>query len=447
MAIVKGLNPLVILKNREKLARKLVDKYHFTEADLANFFYANPSVMGKFLKETGITPGNEQTPENKQEADRLRIARDKKIRRDTKDGELAKALEQNGLWNLPEVKNVSIEALDDFPGAISAKNAMEFLQFGFTFTNVKSYFGLSRVQIELIQEAFKNEGISHGVELRTSKESFETVKDMVFNGHEYETAVKATGFSSAPNEKRFFSPESRKTYSYEDYVAYKTKTRERQNEYEREKNGSSPSKSYDSPEKEALKEEVFRRWTSAKKTQEELAKEYGVSRVTIMNWCREMKVKHRGEIEQPTVRRRNLSEKTLKERGLSSYDNPGMMRLKTDNSKEQGGSAAGYDSPFRAASDEKREKVSDISKEIYKKKTSVLFGYGPNEGESMENGVKKSGYQVRRIEATQLGEEFASVEGARQHADENGGEMKSFWDEKYGPSEEPLDEDEIAMEV
>ena len=49
MAIVKGLNPLIILKNREKIARKLVNKYHFTKEDLANFFYTNPSVMNKFL--------------------------------------------------------------------------------------------------------------------------------------------------------------------------------------------------------------------------------------------------------------------------------------------------------------------------------------------------------------------------------------------------------------
>ena len=72
-SITKGLNPKTILENRKKIAQGLIRKYNFTEADLANFFYTNPSVMGKFLKEKNITPGMEQTAENKSIADSLRI--------------------------------------------------------------------------------------------------------------------------------------------------------------------------------------------------------------------------------------------------------------------------------------------------------------------------------------------------------------------------------------
>lgn len=440
MAIVRGLNPSVILQNREKLARKLVEKYGFTEADLAGFFYTNPSVMGKFLKERGITPGDVQTVENKQEADSLRIARDKKIRRSESSSSFALALEKNGLWNLPEVKEVPIEALSDFPNAISAKDAMEFLQFGFTFTDAKSYFGLSDLQVKIIKREFDKESIPTGVDLRSSRDSFDAVKDMVHHGYDYRDAVKATGSSASSNERRFFAPESRKDYSYEEYIAYKTAVKKRVLDSIREKSGASPDNSYSSPQKEALKEEAFRRWMGAEKTQLELAEEYGVTRMTIKNWCKEMKVKHRDEISQPTVRRRNLSGKTLKERGLSSYDNPGMMRLFGQGVSAHGkpSAARGAESPFRMASDAKRKEASDISQEIYKRKTEVLFGYGPNRGQSMENGQQKAGYEARLAKTTQLGAEFANVPGARAHADSHEGEMKSFWDETYGPA--PLED-------
>lgn len=426
MAIVKGLNPLIILKNREKIARKLVDKYHFTKEDLANFFYTNPSVMNKFLKEKGIEVSNNQTIENKQEVEKLKIARDKKIRR-VNENELASMLEKQGLWQLPEIKPIEIEALNDFPNAISAKEAMEFLQFGFTMTNIKSYFSLNDVQLTIIKQEFKESNIPNGVDVRTSKEAFETTKDMVQNGHELKDAAKITGLSITPSDQGFFIPKSQKTrtYTYEDFIKRKQKENEKQKKYEAEKNG------YLSEDKEALKEEVFKRWMNAERTQQELALEYGVDRVTIKNWVRAMKIKHRDEISQPTVRRRNLSQKTLKEKGIDKYDNPGMMRLKKDKDM----SSLLVESPFKQATEEQRQKVSDISKNIYKRKTEVLFGYGPNKEKSMIKGVLQPKYAERLRDTTDLGREFENVSGAREHADTHEGEMKSFWDAKYGVSE------------
>lgn len=434
MAIIKGLNPITILKNREKIARKLVDKYHFTKEDLANFFYTNPSVMGKFLKEKGIEVSNNQTIENKQEVERLKIARDKKIRR-TNENELASMLEKQGLWQLPEIKPIEIEALDDFPNAISAKEAMEFLQFGFTMTNIKSYFSLNDVQLTIIKQEFKESNIPNGVDVRTSKEAFETTKDMVQNGHELKDAAKITGLSITPSDQGFFIPKSQKTktYTYEDFIKRKQKENEKQKKYEAEKNG------YLSEDKEALKEEVFKRWMNAERTQQELALEYGVDRVTIKNWIRAMKIKHRDEISQPTVRRRNLSQKTLKEKEINKYDNPGMMRL----TQKENVPSLMIESPFKQASQEKRQKVSDISQNIYRRKTEVLFGYGPNKGKSQVKGIIQPGYATRLKETTNLGKEFSQVEGAREYADTHEGEMKSFWDEKYGI---PENEEKIDIE-
>lgn len=432
MAIVKGLNPLIILKNREKIARKLADKYHFTKEDLASFFYTNPSVMGKFLKENGIEASNHQTIENKQEVERLKIARDKKIRR-AEESEMVSMLEKQGLWQLPEIKPIKIEALDDFPNAISAKEAIEFLQFGFTMTNVKSYFSLNNVQLTIIKQEFEKSNIKNGVGVRTSKEAFETVKDMVRNGYEFNDAVKTTGLSASENEKGYFMPKISKTqgYTYEDFIAVKQAKNEKQKKYELNKNNSSSKNKYSTEEKEALKEEVFKKWMNAERTQQELALEYGVDRVTIINWVRTMKNKHRDEISQPTVRRRNLSQKTLKEKGLDKYDNPGMMRLKE--SKEAQGLP--IDSPFKKASSTQRQKVSDISQNIYRRRAEVLFGYGPNKEKSMVKGVVQPMYAKRLKDTTDLGKEFESVEGAREYADTHEGEMKSFWDEKYGVSE------------
>ena len=65
MAIVKGLNPVIILNRREKISKDLILKYSFTLEDLSNFFYINPSVMNQFLKETGITVPSIQIVENK----------------------------------------------------------------------------------------------------------------------------------------------------------------------------------------------------------------------------------------------------------------------------------------------------------------------------------------------------------------------------------------------
>jgi hypothetical protein len=79
--------------------------------------------------------------------------------------------------------------------------------------------------------------------------------------------------------------------------------------------------------------------------------------------------------------------------------------------------------------------VSDISKNIYKRKTEVLFGYGPNKGKSQVKGILQPGYTIRLKETTDLGREFSNVKGAREHADTHEGEMKSFWDEKYGVNE------------
>lgn len=428
MAIVKGLNPSKILKNREKIAKQMIEKYHFTKLDLASFFYTNPSVMGKFLKERGIEPSKEQTLKNKQEVDKLKKSRDRRIKKTSKE-KFASALERSGLWQLPEIKQIEIESLDDFPNATNAKQATEFLQFGFTYTDVKRYFELNKIQLKMIEQAFDAEKIKTGVELRTSRESFETIKDMVENGHDFQDALKATGSSISLNEKRFVSPESRKNYTYEEFLSYRKETQKKQLEYEIQKaQKKNPKERKSSEEKEALKEEVFRRWMNSEKTQLELEEEYGVTRVTIMNWCREMKIKHRKEISMPTVRRRNFSEKTLKERGLERYDNPGMMRLSSSEKVD----VSTVESPFKKASDKKRKKVSDISQEIYKRKTEVLFGYGPNKGTSQVDGVIQPGYYERLQETTALGNEFANVEGAREHADTHEGEMKSFWDEKYG---------------
>lgn len=425
--IIKGLNPSNILKNREKIARKLIEKYQFTEEDLASFFYMNPNVMGKFLKENNIIPSKNQNNENKQEVERLKIARDKKIKRAPFE-ERAMLLEKYGLWRLPEIKEVEIDILKDFPNIDSAKQAMEFLQFGFTLTNIKSYFQLNDIQLKIIQQEFDAEAIPTGVHLRSTEEVFDTVKDMVSNGHDYQESVKATGGSMSPNEKRFFNSKDKKSHTYSEYIEWKQRIKERQCEHiAKKENVSSNSLSKKFVQKEALKEEVFRRWMNAEKTQLELAKEYGVDRITIKNWCKEMKIKYRDEIEQPTVRRRNLSKETLKERGLEKYDNPGMMRLQ----KNPNVPIETIEGPFKKASEESRIKASKISEEIYQKNTAVLFGYGPNTGMSMENGIMKPGYIKRLSTTTNLGKEFSIVPGAREYANTHNGEIKGFWDKYY----------------
>lgn len=440
-SIIKGLNPEIILENRRKIAQGLIRKYNFTEADLANFFYMNPSVMGKFLKERGIEPGVEQTAENKSIADSLRIQRDKKVRRASED-EIVSVLEKNGLWQIPEIKTIQVDNLQDIPNENDAKQAMEFLQFGFTYSDVKSYFHLTQIQLGLMKDELSNQKIPTGVKIRSSRESFETIKDMVRNGHDVKSSVKATGSSLSPENESFFVKSEKKDYSYEEYIDYKNKKREHNIHMYEKADGTVSTYHYKkknpthtSSEKQALKEEAFRRWMSAEATQAELAKEYKVDRVTIGNWCREMKVKYRGNISQPTVRRRNLSEKTLRERGLEKYDNPGMMRL----TEEPNVPIRAMGSAIKNATDEEKTRLSCISEEIYKKGFGAFVSYGPNKGKSMVDKIVQPGYAQRLADTTKIGIEFSTVEGAREHADAHEGEMKTFWDEKYGTDEHEIE--------
>lgn len=430
MAIVKGLNPIIILNRREKISKDLILKYSFTLEDLSNFFYVNPSVMNKFLKERGIIAPSIQIVENKKIVNDLKTRRDIKLKNAPKE-ELSSLLNKHGLWRLPKIKNIQLDSLKDLPNVENAKESLNLLQVGFTISDIKSYCNLTNVQLELIKEKVNQLQIPHGVNTRSSKETFETTKNMISNKYNYKLASKATGLSNPELMRhQYLTQEGGKDMSYERYIEVIEERKENTLKKIADKNNTILENKYNSPVKEQMKEEIFQRWMAAEKTQQELGDEYGYDRVTIGNWCREMKVKHKNEISQPTVRRRNFSEKTLRERSLENYDNPGMIRL----SKEPNVTNIMNESPFKKYSEEKREKVSDISVDIYAKKTSVLFGYGPNKGKSMIDGKIQPGYFTRLQETTDLGKEFTYVDGAREHADKNKGEMKTFWDGKYGDS-------------
>lgn len=391
--------PIKVLERRRKIEKKMLEIYAPTIEEFAEYFNTNPTVIRKDFKALKINPSQEKS----YKIQTLRNTRDTKIKERIKNGEdVHKVLESYGLWRMPknlEKEREDGEFLKDLSDRLfyegEKKNRIvSLLELGWSNSDVYKYVDgvdkINRTALELyisknklspkyIKEKDQEMNLVAG---NTIKELYEkSLKENVpytsFKNNEFKQILDLTGVS----ETKMFEAIGKDNY------AQHRKNRIVSNNDKR-------------LEKDQLKMEIYKKWINNEGTQEELSKEYNLSRGTIMNYIYDVKMDNLANLsnEISTMRRRNSNSeikakvKAKKERFLNKYyelENRQELSI-LEISRRTGFSFNDcqkfllqeklIDVSYKRSNLLKIEEATKLSKETYELGVKSFFGYGPNAG-------------------------------------------------------------------
>lgn len=429
---------LRIVANRRKLEKKLSKKYALTEAQLAEFFQVPIRVIERDLRmaKISLSDTGEFFP-----LDKIKKVYYKNACKKEKEGlSREEALAECGFWN----ESNSFESKDrSFSGfekcqILRMQKAVSLSSYGYSASDIKNILsGFGKVETELVKSELSKNGIIFGKE-GDFAENF--AKTRYEKGDPASDIKEAVGYAEVKLVKTNYNQYKEKYYEYlETY---------------NKKHGidKSPLSSKEKAlEKEKKKQDCFQKWQNEGYTQQELADMYGVTRITIMNWMREMKTAHMDEMEAPVLRRRNLGvDKTEKREedkakyleimipelrnGLSVYAVSEKYKLDWSKAlkyaREEGLVSTRFENKSKGL--DYVEAMEDSQKKLGYRTSNknILFGYGPNAGTfaSYKDVNKISTLNQYRKETEY---ELQNQAKAKEHFYENEGNMTDYWLERH----------------
>ncbi len=407
-----------IVKNRMKIEKVLASKYDVNVIVFAELFQVPVRVIEKEVEGISFT-GTKPYNINKDKHALYNLA----AKQEEKGLSREEALASVGLWTEPEYFGEKNRNYKGFTKDESARigKGVQMAKYGYTQTEIVNSQGLNRVEMEFVKKESKgNMGkavdFAKGDQIHFAEERKEL-------GDRISDITRVNGASKKMLEKG-------------------VKYLEKMDKYRKEaKNTEQKPEAH-----EELKQKTYERWRDHECTQQELAEELGVTRTTIVNWCREGKANDEKRLsEMPTLRQKNRTraaqeaKEALGPQIIASYKNKikEMIHSKavSETAKEFGinygrvlgvlreyGMVATKFENYRGEKDIPMS--SQFYKDAYKRKNKSQFGYGPNAGKSIVFGMS---YQSTQKE---LGFELNHQSKARQHADKHKGDMTGYWSQK-----------------
>ena len=429
-----------ILENRKKLEKKIASKYDVSALDFAELFQVPLRVIEKETKDISFT-GEKPYDLNKHKHALYDMA--KKREKDGMGGE--EALASIGMWTEPEYFGEKTKKIKGFTEDMSDRinKGIQMGKYGFTDGYITKDLGLTRTEKEFVKNGIgtPNHEFAKGVQ----RVFAEKRKDA---GDNIEDIAAVNGVNKSALGKGFDA-----------YAIY----------CQRAKSKVEAKAGESKKVPESTKQDVYRRWKSGECTQQELADEFKVTRITIMNWIRTEKVKNIEDLNQnvPTLRQRN-SKKEIRERVESRrneignyfkhyYSRSNLPQCEIVNriSAKFGHNSSIVLNDLRSLGliatkfetergKESIELSSRFYQDAYKQMNMVHFGYGPNEGKTKSYGLGEY-----RDSQKQLEYELNNVPKARAHANKHKGNMVKYWADKekdeiiFGKKDVPEKEAEV----
>ena len=270
-----------VILNRQKIEKKLIEKnVGMTLIDLAEFFYVPVKAIQKDLVDLNLTLPDKNTQIN---IIKLRERRDKKILKECNGKFTKEILTKYGLYKKPEsfnndkfvkyMNNIGVPDEIQQQTLRTLNNISIGIKESNTYKNINATV-ISKKLVDKEKENIKNnkeDAVNLGINLINKGQDPDKVAQMVgyHNGNLFATFINKKG----------------------------------ENQYEKYKNKHKPISNED--DKRQIKEDCYNRWMAGECTQDDLAKEYNVTRTTIMNYIREMKLENIENKESILVRRRN----------------------------------------------------------------------------------------------------------------------------------------------
>lgn len=286
--------PEIIVENRRKLEKAYADEYNLTATELADIFQVPIRVIEKDVASTGIT----LLQKRKEEFDVTDIKKDlKKSIKNKNEPSREVVLAENGLWSEILIFGSDKKGMFSGVGTKSERKRMRkayaMIEFGYTVDDVKRITGITRSQLQLLRIELKNANITDTFQ-NWAKEQYDRQEGKTT---EFLDSLKgAVGASLVKIQKG------------RDYYA------------EKKASNNLPASVFkpkvSRAEREQKKKEIYDRWMNGKITQQELADEYKLTRVTIVNYIREKKIENIDEISRES-RRRNLKSEYRAEHPIS----------------------------------------------------------------------------------------------------------------------------------
>ena len=373
--IYESVDASKVVKNRRAIEKKMVEANPgITTVDLAEFFYCPIKAVKNDVDELGLKLNDSKSWVD---IEKLRDHRDKLINRGIKSGKSEQSvLESYGLFRMPPEINLSSEhrRMEELglreETVAKVERSIYNHMIGISLIHSKKNMGLSKLEVEMFKSLSSD-----------NKEAMNQVWDfgdkLIEEGQQKETVETMLG---------------RKLGLLRKY----------HEEYDKNYRNASDNVSKRNALKNALKEECYNRWVSGECTQQELALEYNVTRITVMNWCREKKLEHIEDRQDPLIRQRNMKkEQTLyynqkKEEVVKLREEKPEMSAEAI-AKELKVSSSFCKNTLRqegllATKYEKEGKETIVrgvkeAKRAYDHNIYAHFGYGPNKGEFKNRDV------------------------------------------------------------
>ncbi len=421
-----------IVSNRIKQEKGFANTYDVSVTDLAEFFQVPSKVIEKDIAENDIKfTGKKHFDVNKEKHSFYNV-----VTMFEKEG-LSKeeALASIGMWTEPEYfgeKTINYKGFTKNESSRIGKG-VQMAKYGYTKEEIQKTQNLNKVEMEFVK---REAGDQIGKNVDFAKgESFKFATGRKEAGDK----LKDIGRVSGINQSRLKLGDKAYKKHYEKYSKKSDKDISKTEEYAK------------------LMKETYLRWKNKECTQQELADELGVARVTIGNWCRMGKANDRERLnEMPSLRQKNITRaaKQRKDEFAAQVINSYNYKIKdTIHSKAVYAIAKELDSTYQKVLGVLREHglvatkfenyrgkkdiptSSEFYKDAYKLKNKSHFGYGPNAGKSIVFGMSYVSTQK------ELGFELDNQPKARVHADKHKGDMTKYWSQKEADKKEKIEED------
>ncbi len=373
------VNASKVVKNRQSIEKKMIEKNaSITLTDLAEFFYVPIKAIQKDMADIGAWLEEKDSPID---IEKMRALRDKRIDNALSSGkDEKKVLESFGLYRMPPEFETSKIHKDMKKLGVSeetmarVERSLYNMVIGIKLSHTSNNMHLSRLEKELIK--------SYSSEIKdTTEEIRDMAIDMVKSGQDAKSVSQMAGqFNQQTLENAAKHPSIVKGMS----GGYK---------YERDEERSQHKQA-----KEQRKEECYQRWVSKECTQQELALEYGVTRITVMNWIRTKKMEHLSEREDPLTRQRNVkrSKKAemdfkrqlildtyVAEPDLTLQELADVTKTGYDLCRQTLVDAGLYATRYEENGIEDIKRGVKEAKRAYDRNIYAHFGYGPNKNQSL----------------------------------------------------------------
>ena len=419
----------MIAKNRRDLIQVFSEKYTVTEAELAEFFQVPIKVIRLDLNESNIILKKENEPFPLEKEKRLYSMKVSNLQRKGMSKE--EALAECGFWADYHtfIKSEKEKVFQGFykEQILRMQKAVALSEYGYTISDIKEIVPeITKVEMAFLKKDAEEKGIIFG---KTNQDHFISfAKERYEQGDGVHDIKRAVGVSATLLEKG------------ENYHKITQKNREKYIQ-------NNPHKIAN---KEVIKEECYQKWMSGEYTQQELADQYEVTRITVMNWIREKKIDHIEEIEDPILRRRNIQHNKkvardeLKEKYLK-IALPELQKGKSVNTicleyhinnatlskflREEGLISTKYESRDGINAMNRMTELKEmIDSPGYPRSKNILFGYGPNAGITKQINIGQ--YGTANSDLHNLKYELQHEEKAKEYFEKHDGEMFGYWQQK-----------------